>query len=85
MKREVEVTRIIEVSVDEEKFDEIFMGEFRKNFYEFNTIEDHMQYLAQLYARGVTDGSPKSFLDGYGFCEDMSIKFRNIDTEVTVV
>jgi len=82
MKKEVRVTQIIEVTIDEDKFDDVFMEEFRESFYNFQSIDDHIEHLAQLYARGITDGSSKSFIEGYGFCEDMSIGFKVVDTEI---
>ena len=51
----VVVKQGIGVSVDESKFTEEFMEEFRDYFYKFYTINDHIEHLGQLYARGIVD------------------------------
>ena len=75
------VTGSVTVTVDESKFDEAFMSEFRECFYNFHTLTEHMEHLAQLYRRGLTDGH--DFIEGYGECEEMGISFNDhCDTEV---
>lgn len=70
--RLVQVTMTVEVTVDETKFDETFMTEFRKYMYpNFTTLDRHMEHLAQMHARGLyTD---EDFIEGYGQAKDMGI------------
>jgi len=68
------VNHEIHVDLDESKFTESFMEEFRRNFYDFQTIEDHAKHLAQLYTRGLVS-SMSDFIEGYGNPNDMGIKF----------
>lgn len=61
-------TEII-VEVDETKFTDEFMEEYRDSFYQFYGIEDHIEHLAELKARGVYELSkyiPDEFVEGYG-------------------
>jgi hypothetical protein len=82
--RYVEVTIPVYVTLDEANFDEKFMGEFRKSFYPFHTIDAHAEHLAQMYARDVHGGS---FIEGYGEQEGMGIELEiahdSIDMEIT--
>jgi hypothetical protein len=82
MKKLVEVRQWVEVEVDESKFTKHFMKEFRRYFYPFYTIDDHIEHLAQLYARGIAD--QYNFIEGYGEAKDMGIKFFNNDIEVEI-
>ena len=84
MKRfRVEVVQIIEVDIDEKKFDETFMEEFRQSFYAFDTIEDHVMHLAQIQARGVEEMEfGTTFVEGYGHTRDMGIAARSIDLDI---
>ena len=77
MKRIVEVMQSVEVEIDESKFTPEFMAEFRESFYQFRTIERHIEHLAQLEARGLS----RDFIEGYGPAEDFGIKMRVIDCE----
>lgn len=79
--KRVAVHFYVDVTVDESKFDETFMREFRESFYKFYTLEEHLQYLAQLYVRGIIDGFSNPFIEGYGLASDMGIKFDNLDQE----
>lgn len=80
----VEVTQVVEVTLDDSKFDEAFMSEFREGFYNFDTIEEHAEHIAQMQARGVIDASYQwgGFVEGYGEPRDMGIIARSIATEV---
>lgn len=73
------VCQAIEVELDESKFDESFMDEFREGFFPFYELEDHVEHIAQLQARGVIDISYGSeFIEGYGPSQDMAIKARDV-------
>lgn len=76
MKKEriVEVTQYITVTIDESKFDAKFLEDFCRSFYEFDTIDEHVEHLAQLYARGLV-GMFDPFIEGYGRASDMGIEF----------
>lgn len=76
------VTQTIKIDVDESKFNETFMEEFREFFYPFTTINEHIEHLGQLYARGMASNT--SFIEGYGPAEEMGIKFLEdgVETEI---
>lgn len=82
--KQVAVTTVIEVTVDETKFDEAFMTEFRQQMYHFTSLDAHMEHLAQMHARGLYDDT--DFIEGYGRAKDMGIKLnlvrRSVETEV---
>nr|WP_092074965.1 hypothetical protein [Dendrosporobacter quercicolus]NSL49593.1 hypothetical protein [Dendrosporobacter quercicolus DSM 1736]SDN24091.1 hypothetical protein SAMN04488502_11549 [Dendrosporobacter quercicolus] len=82
MKRTVEVIITVEVETDDSKFDKNFMDNFSRYFYEFDTIEEHAEHLAQLEARGMIDAN---FVEGYGALKDMGIKIRVMDREVCLI
>ena len=71
---DVEVVQTASVTLDETKFTPEFMEEFRKYFYEFDTVEEHAAHLAQLAARGVIE--TPCFIEGYGLSKDMGIEVR---------
>lgn len=83
----VDVTQTVEVELDESKFDEAFMAEFRDSFYPFYDLRDHAEHIAQLQARGIVDlaGYSGEFVEGYGPSKDMGIKARVIDTDIQVI
>jgi|TARA_R100000093_G_scaffold41509_1_gene21662 hypothetical protein len=84
----VDVTQRIEVNLDEAKFDEAFMAEFRDYFFSFDSIEEHAEHIAQLQARGIVslEGyAPREFIEGYGLAKEMGISARVIDTEIEQV
>lgn len=87
MKRTVTVIQSIEVEIDERKFDREFMEEFRRSFYDFSTIDAHIEHLAQMYARGITnpDLADGDFIEGYGKPEEMGIKLKFLDLEVEIL
>lgn len=72
----VNVTIEVEVTVDETKFTEEFLREFRETMYQFNDLDDHIKHLAQLSARGLCQLSkydPGERVEGYGPIGDMGI------------
>jgi hypothetical protein len=75
--REVTVTQIVLVTIDESKFDATFMAEFRASFYPFTTVNEHLEHLGQLFARGLADNG--DFIEGYGPAKDMGIRFKIVD------
>lgn len=81
VEREYIVTRQVFVTVDESKFTPEFMEEYRAYFFPWQTIDNHREHLAELYGRGVIDGSPSEFIEGYGPASDMGITFRHGFTE----
>jgi hypothetical protein len=70
----------VEVEIDDAMFTDAFMEEFRESFYPFHSIEDHVEHIAQLEARGMLN----SFTEGYGPISDMGISATTIDWEVEV-
>lgn len=81
MKYRVIVEQLVEVELDEKKFDDKFMSEFRHSYYDFHTVSDHAEHLAQLEARGLFS---TDFVEGYGPPKDMGIKVRILDQEETI-
>jgi hypothetical protein len=78
------VVQTIRISVDETKFDEQFMEEFRASFFPFHDLVEHVEHIAQLQARGVIDleFNPNEFIEGYGPANEMGIKLIRNDVEV---
>lgn len=72
MKYRVYMTQYIDVELDETKFTEEFMEEFRDMMYNYTTIEEHVEHLAQLKARGLIEHF-NPFIEGYGPASDMGI------------
>lgn len=58
-----EVTRVdeYEIELDDEVLNEEFLNEFSKYFYEFDTLEEHAEYIAEFRAR-----FGERFIEGYG-------------------
>lgn len=83
MKRKVEVrfVVVVEVEVDETKFTDAWLAEWRGAFYPFHSVEDHIEHIAQLEARGLLD---PSFTEGYGPLAEMGIKAKVIDQDMEV-
>lgn len=86
MKLQVEVTQLVEVELDEAKFTETFMKQFRAAFYPFYEIEDHAKHIAQLQARGLIDIELfHEFIEGYGPSKDMGLRAVVKDTTMEMV
>lgn len=47
MKKQVAFTQVIEVEVDETKFTEEWLVDWRKTFYNFRTIDQHIEHIGQ--------------------------------------
>lgn len=80
------VTQTVTVKLDETKFDEDFMSEFRASFYPFYEIEDHAKHIAQLEARGVISlqFDKSEFIEGYGPADKMGITASIDDNETEI-
>lgn len=74
VRRQVEFRQVVSVEVDESKFTPEFMQQFRDDFYQFHTLDQHIVHLGTLKARGM-DGD---FIEGYGKVEEFGIKFDHI-------
>lgn len=79
-----EVKQFVDVTLDETKFTEEWMAEFRSSFYPLTTVEDHAEHLAQLCARGLVDNYT-SFIEGYGPPSEFGIEFAIVDSEIEVL
>ncbi len=79
----VDVTQQYLVTLDDEKFDDKFMEEFRASFYDYDTLEEHAEHIAQLQARGVIDieYSPE-FIEGYADSREMGIELKYEYTDI---
>lgn len=78
MKRKVQVVFEVEVTVDESKFTPEWLAEWRESFYNFHSVEDHIEHIAQLAAR---DALHPNFTDGYGALADMGIEARVVSQQ----
>lgn len=76
----IDVTQTVRVELDESKFDEAFMAEFRESFYPFFDLQEHAEHIAQLEARGVI--CLPEFIEGYGPSDEMGIKAMVAHTHV---
>lgn len=76
MKKVVECSTRVTVEVDETKFTEQFMREFRQSFFPFYTVEEHIGHLGQLAARGMLRDD---FVEGYGPPADFGIVVSDPD------
>lgn len=74
----VEVTQSIKVTIDETKFTKEFLEHFASYMFPFAGIDDHIEHLAQMHARGMAD-FPSTFIEGYGTAEDMGISFEVVE------
>ena len=81
----VAVTITVDVTVDADAFTPQFMREFRQAFYNFQTLNEHIEHLAQLYVRGMVVNWPGEFIEGYGPREDMGIGFQAVDQDEEIV
>lgn len=52
------------------------MQAFRESFYDFDTVEEHIEHLGQLFVRGIVGGIANPFIEGYGPADEMGIKFQ---------
>lgn len=82
MKKAVEVTFVVEVEYDESKFTPEFMAEFRKDFYNFQTVDRHIEHIASLEARGLIGGD--RFVEGYGDIDEFIARAEVVDTTFEV-
>jgi hypothetical protein len=82
----VNVDVLVDVSIDETKFTPEFMEEFRKSFYAFDTIEEHVAHIGELAATGRIAGWNNDFIEGYGKLDEMGIKVSVLcaDADVTL-
>jgi hypothetical protein len=77
------VTQYISVAIDESKFTPEFLQEYRENFVNRQTAEDHRRHLAKLFAHGLIEGEPSEFVEGCGVLSEMGIVLTYVeDTEI---
>lgn len=74
---EVEITKIVEVEVDESIFTPEFNKSFSRHFYDIYCPSEHLENLAKQYARDnfMSNGSP----EGYPSAQEMGLKIRLIE------
>lgn len=82
MKKQVAFTQVVEVEVDETKFTDEWMTDWRKTFYNFRTVDQHIEHIAQLEARDILN---LKFTEGYGPLKDMGIKAKVIDQTTEIL
>jgi hypothetical protein len=72
MTKNVQVTFDISVTVDKSKFTQEFIDNFAKYFFELESIDQHIEHIAELAAKDRLD----EFTEGYGQIKDMGISAR---------
>jgi hypothetical protein len=82
--KKVNVIQTVKVTVSDDKFTDKFMEEFRDQFYNFNTIDDHIKHLAQYHVR-FGEIYDDDFIEGYGYAKDMGIFVSYEDQEEEIV
>lgn len=81
---EVEVSRIVRVTLDETKFTKEFYDEFTSYIdSSMDSLDTHVEHLAWTFAAGRADDT--DFIEGYGPAKDFGIKFQEIDDDVVNV
>lgn len=75
----VKVAHFIAVELDETKFTDAFLEEFRKDFYPFDGKEDHAHHIAQLHVRDLLE---PAFTEGYGPLSAMGIKAQVVNVVI---
>lgn len=80
MKTKITVTQEIEVTVDESRFTPEFMAAFSRAFFDCETIEEHVLYIAKSYAMGIVAHNG-DFLEGYGILRDFGINVKRDTTQ----
>jgi hypothetical protein len=87
MTKTVAVTQYVTVTIDESKFTPEFLEEFRKDFYPLDSLDDHIEHLAQQTARSVcpeTKHWTDAFIEGYGPAKDMGIETSINDDNIKI-
>ncbi len=69
MKRIVKIEKLIEVEIDESKFTEEFINDFKESFYPFENMDAHITHIAWLESSRLLN----SFTEGYGDISDFGI------------
>ena len=59
------------------------MKNYQRYFYDFDTVEEHVENLAQLEARGLIGWD--NFVEGYGNIKDMGIDIKIVDGTKEIV
>jgi len=82
----IEVTQTVQVSIDETKLTPDWMADFRRSFYNYHVVDDHLKHLAHLEACGVTylPHVNNTFIEGYGNANDLGIRAAVMDADMEV-
>lgn len=81
---EVTIKRIVDVEVDETKFDAQFYNEFSQTFWRMRNLNGHMEHIACVSAGSDENFSLERFIEGYGPCKDMGITTMIVDDDMEV-
>lgn len=72
-----DITQRVKVEIDEEKFTPELMDEFNKSISDFGHGEEafvqHAEHIGRLSVVGLVDIVPRSFVEGYGYCDEAGI------------
>lgn len=72
---DIEVRSWFKVEVDETKFTPEFFAEFSSYMWFMDSVEQAVEHLADLFARGLIRGDKGEFIEGYGDLDAMGVKF----------
>lgn len=86
MKKIVEIKHTVEIEVDESKFTEKFMEEYRQYICQLYTVEEHMENLVSYYCypNFPYEFDKSEFVEGYGKLYDLGVKFVLLNTETDI-
>ena len=76
---EVEVTRIVRITLDETKFTPAFFERVAKLIAPMPNLTDHVIHLAREWVDGAADNG--EFVEGYGQMDEMGISFDDLGSE----
>lgn len=83
-KKLVAVTHFVEVEYDETKFTDEWLEDFKSYMYpSFNTIDDHIKFLATKHP--ITQCYPDAVIEGYGFLREFGVSIKVEDVECDIV
>lgn len=81
---EVTIKHIVDVEVEETKFDAQFYNEFSRDFWKMRNLNEHMEHLASITASNDQDFGGERFIEGYGPCKKMGITTTIVDDDLFV-
>jgi hypothetical protein len=82
--KDVQITHVVRVTVDETKFTKEFLAEFQSYMFQFRDVNKHIEHLGYLFAVNLLD-EYSSFVEGYGRPSDFGMKFEHVVHDVEIL